>query len=52
VSAAESQAIALDKSGLVQPVCVLCIGEARGCPRCHDSGIDPDPLAPVLDEAS
>ena len=32
------------------PLCVLCVGEADGCPRCKGSGIDPDPDAPVLEK--
>jgi hypothetical protein len=34
------------------PLCVLCVGEPDGCPRCQATpGIDPDPDAPVLDGA-
>lgn len=35
-----------------EPVCVLCVGERDGCLRCGGTGTDPDPDAPVLDEAS
>jgi hypothetical protein len=33
-------------------LCVLCVGEPDGCPRCKGTGTDPDPLAPRLDGAT